>query len=121
MNIRISQAQGRAPVTIFHLEGQFNLGSAEEFEQIAQAEHAHGMKNLLVDLAQVTSLTSAGLRSLHIVYKMLGTTGSGGAKASRLKLLNPAPEIRRVLAVAGYENFIEIFDTQEQAVAAFSE
>lgn len=121
MNIRISQAAGRVPVTIIHLEGQLNLGSAEEFEKVTRAEHAHGMKNLLLDLALVTSLTSAGLRAIHGLYTLLGDTSLANGKSARLKLLNPNEEIWRVLAVAGFENYIEIHTSQEQALATFTE
>ena len=62
MNIRVSQEQGRVPITVYRLEGRVNLGNADELERMAQQAHADGMRDLIIDLETVTSLTSAGMR-----------------------------------------------------------
>jgi anti-anti-sigma factor len=121
MNIRIAQEHGRVPVTVFYVQGQLNLGSADQLEQAARAAYDHGMRNLLLDLSETTSLTSAGLRAVHALYQLLGEPGAGGAapKSAHLKLLNPPPALRRVLEIAGFDSFIAILDNLPAAIQSF--
>ena len=145
MEITVSQEVGRVPVTVFEVSGFINLGSASQLEQKAQEESRAGMRYLLLDLSEVESMSSAGLRSILTISKMLasentdmagkesasenGERGSSAPESSAhksettnstyLKLLNPQPGIRRVLGIAGFDNFVEIFEDREQAVRSF--
>ena len=59
MNIRVAHEQGRVPVTVFYVQGQINLGNTAQLEQTARAAYDDGMRDLLIDLSETTSLTSA--------------------------------------------------------------
>ncbi len=123
MNIRVTYEQGRVPVTVFYVQGQINMGSTALLEQTARAEYDKGMRDLLMDLSEATSLTSAGLRTMLVLYRMLGepSTDAGGSrlKSSHLKLLNVPPELQRVLQIAGLDLFINSYDDLPTAVASF--
>jgi len=119
MQINVTQTQERVPVTLLHLEGQFNLGSADQFEQQAQQAYAAGARYLLIDMEQVTSLTSAGLRSMLLIAKMLGVSTTPHAKSPYFKLLNPNPQILHVLNIAGFTDLFDLYTDQAQAVASF--
>src|SRR3989337_223099 len=114
MELTISQEQGRVPVTVFRIEGRINLGNADELTKMAVEAYEYGMRNLLIDLAQLDSLTSAGLRSILSILKLLGT-GSGApdseakpiGKSPHLKLLNPSAYVLMVLKTAGFDRYIE--------------
>jgi len=60
MNISISEEQGRIPVTVFHVTGRINLGNADELTRRVQNSYQGGMRDLILDLSGVDSLTSAG-------------------------------------------------------------
>ena len=60
MDVRVEHEQGRVPITVFYVQGQVNMGSVGQLEQMARAEYDQGMRNLLIDLSEVSSLTSAG-------------------------------------------------------------
>jgi len=132
MEITVIQKEGRVPVTFFQVEGQINMGSTEELEDRARQEHAAGMHYLLIDLSQVTSLTSAGLRTIHLINNLLSSNPPadaapdeeqefGGAKSTSpyLKLLNPQSDTRRVLNISGFDSFIEVFDDLQVALDSF--
>ena len=132
MDIFVSQAQGRVPVTVMHLAGRINLGNASEIEQKAREIYQEGSRYLVIDLSQVESLTSAGLRVLHIIYKLyrdatpaemgegaLDASDASSIKSPYIKLAGPSTDIRRVLKIAGFELFLEIYDTVDEAVASF--
>ena len=124
MEIALSQEQGRVPVTIFRVKGRVNLGTAERLQAEARRAIESGARDLLLDLSEVDSLTSAGLRALHHIYNLLqdesSTEQSGGVvKSPHLKLLNPPAGVRSVLRIAGFDMFLEIHDDLEAAVASF--
>jgi len=131
LEITVSQEQGRAPVTVFHLKGRMNLGTAEQLQARAQETIQAGARYMLLDLTGVQSLTSAGLRAIHQIYQLLRDASSaegdeaarkaqaGALKSPHLKLLNPTPDVRRVLQIAGFDMFLEVHDELEDAIASF--
>ena len=105
---------------------------SNQLEQAAREAYQQGNRNLLIDLSEVPSITSAGLRAILVIYKLLGSersnhvgsgTSSGStdqpAKSAYLKLLNVSPEVRKVLRIAGFEDYLEIYDDQDEAIASF--
>lgn len=112
--VKISQAQGRVPVTVFHLQDRVNLGNFAELEKTAKEAFNSGMRNLVIDLSQAVSLTSIGIRAIVILHKMLSAEGG-----KHLKLASPTPHILEVLGVAGVTEYIEVYDTVAEAVTSF--
>ena len=112
--VQISQAQGRIPVTIFQLQDRINLGNYKELEQTAEETYYNGMRDLVIDLSLTPSLTSIGIRTLVVIYKMLATDD-----AKHLKLASPIEPIHEMLKIAGITQFIEIYDSVDEALASF--
>jgi anti-anti-sigma factor len=112
--VEISQAQGRVPVTVFRLQDRVNLGNFAELENMAKDAYRNGTRNLVIDLSKSESLTSIGVRALVVIHKMLSTE-----KGKHLKLANPTDHIREVLQISGVAQFIEIYDSVDDAVASF--
>jgi len=122
MNINVTQTQGRIPVTVFHVQGRVNMGSAQELEEKARSAYAGGMRDLLIDLSEVLSMTSAGLRAIHVIFKLLEDKPVDGGmqhKSIHLKLCGAPAQIRRVFTISGFDNFIDIHDDQQAALASF--
>ncbi|MCC6500497.1 MAG: STAS domain-containing protein [Anaerolineales bacterium] len=112
--VKISQAQGRVPVTVFQLQDRVNLGNYAELEKTAKEAYDGGMRDLVIDLSQTPSLTSIGIRALVAIYKTLSTDGG-----KHLKLAGPIPPMREMFEIAGITSSIEIYDTVAEAVASF--
>jgi len=112
--VEISQAQGRVPVTIFHIQDRVNLGNFAELEKAAKDAFKNGMRDLVIDLSKSESLTSIGIRALVIIHKMLSTN-----QEKHLKLSGARQSIHDVLNIAGVTQFIELYDTVDEAVASF--
>jgi anti-anti-sigma regulatory factor len=132
MNLTVSQEQGRIPVTVVRIEGRVNLGSADALRESARTAVENGTRDMLIDLAAVPSMTTEGLRAIHAIYLLLDevakTDSAEGAvsqpnqtiRVSRhLKLLNPSPHVHNVLNIAGFTEFIEVYDNQQAAIASF--
>lgn len=112
--VQTSQAQGSVPVTIFQLQDRINLGNFAELEDAAKRAHANGMRDLVLDLSQTVSLTSIGIRAIVIIHKMLAADGG-----KHLKIANPMSYIREMLDISGVTQYIEVYNTVDEAVASF--
>ena len=112
--VQISQAQGRIPVTVFRLQDRINLGNFAELEDTAKDSYNNGMRDLVLDLSQTVSLTSIGIRAIVIIHKMLSNDGT-----NHMKIANPMSYIREMLDISGVTQYIEIYNTVDEAVAAF--
>lgn len=112
--VKITQAQSRVPVTVFHLQDRVNLGNFTELEEAARDAYDNGTRNLVLDLSQTPSLTSIGIRAIVIIHKMLSSDGQ-----KHLKIANAMPYIREMLDIAGVTQTIEMYDSVEEAVASF--
>ena len=136
MNISVSQAQGRVPVTILKLDGQLDGQNFQELISKAQELHSAGARDFLLDLSDLTYISSAGLVALHSValltrgeqvpdmeggwaaYRSMGRSSEAGLQ-KHVKLLNPRSEIMGVLDMVGFSNIFEIFTDREEAVNSF--
>lgn len=123
MEIRVTQPQHQIPITVLRPIGSIHLGNAAELETTARSAVANGARALVLDLTDVPTMTSAGLRVLHVLYRLLSGTSADTNPLTRsphLKLVNPSPSLRNVLAIAGFDTFLEIHDTVEGALASVS-
>jgi len=131
VEIAVSREQGRVPVTVFRMKGRVNLGTAEQLQAKAREVVEAGARDLLLDLTEVPSVTSAGLQAIHAIYQLLRAASPEGDEAMRtgqagepfksphLKLCHPSSDVRKVLQIAGYDLFLEIHDDMQDAVASF--
>ncbi|HJR80264.1 MAG TPA: STAS domain-containing protein [Anaerolineales bacterium] len=136
MNISVSQATGRVPVTVIKLEGQLDGQNFQELITKAQELHGAGARDFLLDLSDLTYISSAGLVALHSValmargeelpdpeggwaaYRSMGRSSEAGVQ-KHVKLLNPRSEIMGVLDMVGFSSVFEIYTDREEAVNSF--
>jgi len=132
MNITVSQHTGRVPVTVFHITGDIDTNTYERFQAQAQEAHAAGTRNLLLDLAEVRFVSSAGIRAINNIFNLLRTDAPGESdeamrtglrdgtfKSPHLKLLNPTPRVLEVLTLAGVDMFLEVHRDLKTALDSF--
>ncbi len=129
MDIQVSQAQGRVPVTVFHLDGDLSVDSYELLQSKAEQAIQAGSSYLLLDMSNVPFMSSAGIRALNQIYVWLMKmpkdegapvrTGSAADFSARLKLLKPGSTVQRALSVAGMDIFLEVHTDLKNAVDSF--
>ena len=115
--VKVSQAEGSIPVTVFELQERVNLGNTAELEQAGKDAYTNGTRDLIIDISKVDSFTSAGIRALLVIYKLMA--GDEGKQSKHVKLVSPTKYVREVLEVSGVADSIEIYDTLEEAIASF--
>ncbi|MCB0213709.1 MAG: STAS domain-containing protein [Anaerolineae bacterium] len=132
LKITVSQEQGQIPVTVFHIEGDIDGSSYETLQTQASTVYKAGTRYLLLDLAKVKYMSSAGLRALHNMFDMLNADISpeegkkvargildGSYKSPYLKLLNPSRDVQRTLSTAGFDMFLEIHNNAKAAIKSY--
>jgi anti-anti-sigma factor len=67
MNISISQVQGKVPVTVLKLEGQLDGQTYQDLINKAREAYKAGWRDFLIDMSDLTYISSAGLVALHSV------------------------------------------------------
>ena len=136
MDISVSQAQGNVPVTVLKLNGQLDGQNYQDLIVKAQELYKAGTRNLLLDLSDVTYISSAGLVALHSIalmlrgeeipdteggwsaYRSMGRSSEAGLQR-HINLLTPREEVKSVLEMVGFDRVFEMYTELDQAVNSF--
>lgn len=138
MNIITEQFNAGAPLTIMKLQGELDGSSYQGLIRQAQQLYAAGTRRLLLDLSELTFMSSAGLVGLHtVVMVMRGQQPpdmEGGWSViheisrdvdgatqfdANCKLLQPQPRVQKTLEITGFSGILQIFTDRDAAVASF--
>jgi anti-anti-sigma regulatory factor len=137
MNISVSQAQGRVPVTVIKVDGQLDGQTYQDLIGKAQDLYNSGSRDFLLDLSDLTYISSAGLVALHSValltrgeelpdfeggwsaYRSMGRSAEAGPQ-KHVKLLNPRSEVMGVLDMVGFGSVFDVYTNLDEAVNSFS-
>jgi len=119
-NFRISseQVQADVPVTVFHVYGWLDTQSEEELLAAARTAYEKGARYLLIDMRELETLTTAGMRALQKVYKIF-TPKEEQLKVAHLQLCNAPPQIYNVLGITGFLENIHMYESIETALQSF--
>ena len=120
LKITQEQVQGIVPVTVFRLRGWLDAQGEESLLAAARDSYDAGSRFLLLDLSEVDTLTSAGMRAMQKVYKLY-TPADEHFKVSRVKLCNAPPQVYHVLGVTGFLQNIPNYENEQAAIDSFSE
>ncbi|MEU3278858.1 STAS domain-containing protein [Streptomyces antibioticus] len=111
MQITSRQVSG---VTVLDMKGKITIGVGDV--QLREAVHEaleSGAKNILLNLASVSVIDSAGIGELVSSYTHVANRGG------KLKLVNLPPKITYMLQVTQLISVFEVFDDEEEALASF--
>jgi len=129
LSITSSQAEGKSNVTIFQLTGILDAASEDDLCEHARHAFEGGAKFLVLDMGNLTHISSAGLRALHNIFKMCTPEGEFEAaresgepyKSPYFKLAGAPSEVYYVLNMAGFLHNIPFYPTMEDALKSFDE
>src|SRR6266540_6594811 len=136
MNISVSEMQGKVPVSVLKLDGQLDGQNYQELITKAQELYNSGGRDFIIDLSELTYISSAGLVALHSIallakgeelpdteggwsaYRSMGRSSEAGMQ-KHVKLLNPRSEVMNVLDMVGFSNVFEIYTDLDEAIKSF--
>lgn len=118
LRITTEEVQADLPVTVFHLRGWLDAQSEEQLLEAARNAYDSGARYLLIDMSDLDTLTSAGMRALQKVYQIF-TPREDQFKVAHLKLCNAPPQIYNVLGITGFLQNIPMYESREAAIQSF--
>lgn len=93
---------------------ELDIENQARFVDLVNSVFDDGYVHVLVDMESVSYIDSSGLWALFEGHK------KAAQKGGRLVLLNPTKDVRRVLDITKMSSKIQIFGTQEEALAGFN-
>jgi anti-sigma B factor antagonist len=101
-------------VTVLDIEGRIVLGEeSNSFREKVKSLLAAGKKKIILNLAQVSYIDSAGLGTL------VATFHSARSQGATLKLTNLGAKFKEVLQVTKLMTVFDTYDTEAAAVGSF--
>ena len=82
------------------IEGRLDTTTAPQLEKFL-SENSEGIKDMVIDMAKLEYISSAGLRVLLAAHKKMSKTGT-------LKLVNVCDEIMEVFDMTGFSDILDI-------------
>ncbi len=101
-------------ITVIQPDGRIDTQAAEQLDQVLQSAVAGGNDRIVVDMAKVEYISSAGLRSLAAV--LVKCRDQGGD----MKLAALNERVTRVFKIIGFDLLMSVTDSPEAAIADFS-
>lgn len=102
-------------VTMLDLKGKLTLGSGDTLlKDKVRSLLMQGRRDIVLNLAQVSYLDSAGLGELASAYAT--ATRDGG----HLKMVNLTTKIHDLLVITRLVTLFETFDSEDEAVRSFA-
>jgi anti-anti-sigma factor len=98
-------------ITHLALRGRLDTAGVGEVELKFTSHTVPRAKPLLLDMSEVTFVTSLGLRMLLTIAKALDRRGV------KMVLLSPQPAVREVLSLSGFDRLMPVHTDEETALA----
>ncbi len=100
---------------IARVDGRVDGSNAREFQTALESSIDSGDRIVVLDLEQLSYISSAGLRVILMVAKTLQRQGAKFAVCSL------STSIREVFEISGFDRIISVNASQEEAISAFKD
>ena len=110
VDIRVSELE---QVTLVEVIGRVDSLNAAELGTSLSNAIDEGNTNIVLDLSQVSYMSSAGLRELVSAFKKVRRVSGD------LRIAQPSTRVQEVLEMAGLDTIFQIFPTQTDAVGSY--
>jgi stage II sporulation protein AA (anti-sigma F factor antagonist) len=117
--ITTEKPEGKPNVAVLRVDGWLDAQSESGLVDAVLTAQAGGARYVLIDLAGVSTITSAGIRALQRSFGLL--TPKGETVLGRLKLCSAPPPVYQVLSVTGILISIPMYESADVAIDAFGE
>lgn len=109
------RVETQGAVDVVHVDGPLNVDSVEHLHDTLTARLSDGLPMVVLDMADVPIMDSAGLDSLLDAQEQIALQGG------TLKLCNLAPLCQEVLRVTEVGNCFDCFSETKSAVGSFAQ
>lgn len=100
-------------IAIYRISGRLDSNSSMEFEETVFQGIENGVKNIMMDFAELEYISSAGLRVILKAAKDLKR------QAGRLVLCNLQDYVKEVFEISGFDTFLPIAPSPAEGMKVF--
>ena len=136
MDMKSSVAPGKPATIILDLDGELDASNYLDVIERVHQLYSDGARQLVIDLSDLSFLSSSGLVALHSAalvmrgeeppgpelgwsaFHAIATDVERGFETC-CKLVNPQGRVRKTLEMTGFNAFLEVFDDTDAAVRSF--
>ncbi len=137
MEVNAKTVPGSSALAILDLNGELDASNYLDVIERVRELYRAGARQLVIDLSDVTFLSSSGLVALHSAalvmrgdeppspelgwsaFHAIASDVEQGFETC-CKLANPQGRVRKALEMTGFNTFLEIFDDADAAVQSFA-
>lgn len=113
MSLKMSNREVNG-IVIIDLSGQLTLGeSSAAIRDEVRDQTSQGSRKILLNLANVTYIDSAGLGELTAAYTSVKNRGG------ELKLLNLTKRVHDLMQITKLYTVFDVYDEEKKAIASF--
>ena len=100
-------------VKVTDLDGKFDTGTSPKVESALKEIISQGGPKLLINFEKVNYISSAGLRVLLTVAKMLKTSGG------ELKICSLNDVAKEIFEISGFTSILSVHNSEDEALKDF--
>ncbi len=109
--------QGKPNIAVLRVNGWLDAQSEAQLVEAVRKAKERGSEFVLIDLAGVSTITSAGIRAIQKSFGLL--TPKGETVVGRLKLCSAPPPVYEVLSMTGLLLSVPMYESQDIAIDSF--
>ncbi|MCP4367472.1 MAG: STAS domain-containing protein [Deltaproteobacteria bacterium] len=102
-------------ISSINLKGRFDANTSDAVESFIRERIEKGRSRFVLNMENVSFISSAGLRVVIIIARELRNEHQGDLHIAVLQ-----PSVKRVFEISGLNNIFKIFDDEQTAIQAFS-
>jgi len=114
LNCRLQAVQSHPDIAVVTILGSIDPRNLSMLEGVLEAASRRGFRTVILDLAEVRYINSAGLAYLVNLSDALASRGGG------LHLANPQPKVKVVFDLMGVSEFFKLYKSVDSALAALT-
>lgn len=111
----VSVSGDNSKVTLVEVSGRIDSMNANQFGEKLIEEIDSGKVQIVLDLASVDYMSSAGLREIVSALKKVKRSEGD------LRIAQPSERVLEVLEMAGLDTILQIFPTQDAALDSYEQ
>ncbi len=136
MDMKSSVVPDKPATIILDLDGELDASNYMDVIDRVRQLYDEGARQLIIDLSDLTFLSSSGLVALHSAAMIMRGENPPGPELgwsafhaiatdveqgfeTCCKLVNPQGRVRKTLDMTGFNAFLEVFDDTDAAVRSF--
>jgi anti-sigma B factor antagonist len=105
--------ENQSGINIFKLNGRLDSNTSQGFEKKVFQAIDDGSKSMIIDFGQLEYISSAGLRVILKATKALKR------EEGKMMLCDMQDYVKEVFEIAGFDSFLPIVGTMDDAIQSF--